>query len=94
MKAVLTIDQVEEIRRLVRDTDLSIDAIGIALEINSATVRNRAVRMGFDMKARNKRLNKHKAERLKLRTENPLSRIPDSMTGDGRSLHWLSKEWR
>ena len=92
-KLQVTPEMLERLRHLLEETDLSVDAISTEMGMARSTVNQRGVRMGIDMKARFNRIRGKKLSRDKDRLKNPLSKIPDSMTGDGMSLEWLSKRW-
>jgi hypothetical protein len=92
-KLQITPEMLEKLRHLIEQTDMSVDAISTEMGMAKATVHQRGVRMGIDMKARFKRIKSKKLNRDKDRLKNPYSKIPDSMTGDGMSLEWLSKRW-
>ena len=92
-KLVVTPEMLERLRHLLEETDLSVDAISTEIGMARSTVNQRGVNMGIDMKARFNRIRGKKLSRDKDRIKNPLSKIPDSMTGDGMSLEWLSKRW-
>ena len=79
-----------EMKRLLETTDMSLTEIGYRLDCNGESIRYQGNKMGIDINARTARLNK-KVRRKPVETL--FSRIPESMTGDGRSLEWLSKEW-
>ena len=92
-KLVVTPEMVERLRHLLEETDLSVDAISTELGMARSTVNQRGVSMGIDMKARFNRIRGKKLSRDRDRIKNPYSKVPDSMTGDGMSLEWLSKRW-
>jgi hypothetical protein len=84
-----TEDEKLEIRRLLETSDMSLDAIGLRFEAGGESIRYQGNRMGIDINARNARIKKPRKKPV----ESVFSRVPESMTGDGMSLEWLSKEW-
>ena len=92
-KLQVTPEMLEKLRHLLENTDMSVHGIGVELGMSRATVNERGRRLGVDMMARSRRIKAKKLNRDKDRLQNPYSKIPDSMTGDGMSLEWLSKRW-
>jgi transposase-like protein len=78
-----------EIKRMLETTDMTLHAIGLRIGCNGESIRYQGNRMGIDINARNARINKPRKKPV----ESVFSRVPESMTGDGLSLEWLSKEW-
>ena len=83
----------EKLKHLLEETDMPVHGISVELGMSKATVNQRGKSLGVDMMARTRRIKAKKLNRDKDRLKNPLSKIPDSMTGDGYSLEWLSKRW-
>lgn len=88
-RASLSIAQLAEIKRLLEDTEMSLAEIGMRFDTSGETIRYQGNRMGININERTARLKKPRRKPV----ESVLSRIPESMTGDGMSLEWLSKEW-
>jgi hypothetical protein len=86
--------QDEEIVHLLKTTDLTSEDIGKRYGLSASAVTRRGVKAGVNMKHRGTVTGGHKRRREKARAQDRLSHIPDSMTGDGLSLQWLSKEWK
>jgi hypothetical protein len=84
--------QDQEIVRLIKTTDLTCEAIGKKYGISSSAVTRRGTKAGVNMKMRAVNTGAHKKRRTRAREV--MSHVPDSMTGDGYSLEWLSKEWK
>ena len=78
-----------DIKRMLETTDMSLTEIGYRFECHGEAIRYQGNKMGVDINARNARIRKPRRKPV----ESVFSRIPESMTGDGRSLEWLSKEW-
>lgn len=78
-----------DIKRLLETTEMSLTEIGYRFECHGEAIRYQGNKMGVDINARNARIRKPRRKPV----ESVFSRIPESMTGDGRSLEWLSKEW-
>lgn len=81
------------IRDLLANTKLTTAEIGEKVGVNADAIRGRGVKLGFDMKARalacRKKTNLTEVSALYLTTL-----VPESMSRDGRSLQWLTKEWK
>ena len=92
-KLIVTPEMLEKLKHLLEETDMSVHGISVELGMSKATVNQRGTKLGIDMMARTRRIKAKKLNRDKDRLKNPLSKIPDSMTGDGMSLEWLSKRW-
>jgi len=92
-KLQVTPEMLEKLKHLLENTDMSIEAISCEMGMAKSTINMRGVRLGIDMAERFKRIKAKKKNRDKERLKNPYSKIPDSMTGDGMSLEWLSKRW-
>jgi len=92
-KLIVTDEMLEKLRKLLEETDMPVNGISVELGMAKSTVLQRGLSLGFDMKARSRRIKEKKLNRDKNRLKNPYSKIPDSMTGDGMSLEWLSKRW-
>jgi len=84
--------QDKEIVHLLQTTDLTSEEIGKRFGLSASAVTRRGVKAGVNMKHRGTVTGGHKKRRA--RTREVMSHIPDSMTGDGYSLKWLSKEWK
>ena len=78
-----------DIKRLLETTDMSLTEIGYRFECHGEAIRYQGNKMGVDINARNARIRKPRRKPV----ETIFSRIGESMTGDGMSLEWLSKEW-
>lgn len=92
-KLIVTDEMLEKLRKLLEETDMPVHGISVELGMSKATVNQRGKSLGVDMMARTRRIKAKKINRDKDRLKNPYSKIPDSMTGDGMSLEWLSKRW-
>lgn len=92
-KLVVTDEMLERLKHLLETTDMSLEALSVETGMARATISQRGKQMGIDMQARFKRVRAKKKGRDKDRLANPYSHIPDSLTGDGYSLEWLSKRW-
>lgn len=92
-KLIVTPEMLEKLKHLLEETDMSVHGISVELGMSKATVNQRGKSLGVDMMARARKIKAKKLNRDKDRLKNPLSKIPDSMTGDGMSLEWLSKRW-
>ena len=92
-KLQVTPEMLDRLKHLLEETDLSVDAISTEMGMARSTVNMRGTALGIDMKARFNRIRGKKLSRDRDRMKNPLSKVPDSMTGDGMSLEWLSKRW-
>ena len=92
-KLVVTPEMLARLKYLLEHTDMTVDAISTDIGMARNTVNIRGNQLGIDMKARFHRIKAKKKGRDKDRLANPYSHIPDSMTGDGYSLEWLSKRW-
>ena len=92
-KLIVTDEMLEKLKHLLEETDMPVHGISVELGMSKATVNQRGKSLGVDMMARTRRIKAKKLNRDKDRLKNPLSKIPDSMTGDGYSLEWLSKRW-
>jgi hypothetical protein len=82
----------KEIVDLIRTTDMTCHAIGQRYGISSSAVTRRGVKAGIDMKQRAFDTGAHKKRRKNALDK--VSHLQDTMTGDGFSLEWLSKEWK
>ena len=92
-KLQVTPQMLDRLKYLLESTDLTSHAISVETGMASSTINHRGKMMGIDMKARYNRIKSKRKGRDKGRMKNPYSKIPDSMTGDGMSLEWLSKKW-
>jgi len=92
-KLVVTDEMLKKLRHLLESTDMPVGGISVELGMAKSTVIQRGHSLGIDMKARARAIKAKKLNRDKDRLKNPYSKIPDSMTGDGMSLEWLSKRW-
>jgi hypothetical protein len=92
-KLVITQEMLDRLKYLLENTDMSVDAISTETGMARSTVNIHGKKLGFDMKERFNRIRAKKFGRDKDRLANPYSHIPDSLTGDGYSLEWLSKRW-
>jgi hypothetical protein len=81
-----------EIVELIKTTDMTCADIGKRFGISGSAVTRRGVKAGVNMVERSHRVGGHKNR--KARKRDVLSVVPDTMTGDGLSLKWLSKEWK
>jgi hypothetical protein len=78
-----------EIKRMLETTDMSLDAIGLRFDAGGEAIRYQGNRMGIDINARTARLKKPRRKPV----ETIFSRVGESMSGDGKSLEWLSRKW-
>jgi hypothetical protein len=92
-KLVVTPEMLDRLKYLLENTDMTVDSISTELGMARNTVNIRGKQLGFDMRERFHRIKAKKIGRDKDRLANPYSHIPDSLTGDGYSLKWLSKKW-
>ena len=81
----------KEILRLIRTTTLGTDIIGRKFNLSASTVTRKGTRAGLDMVARASRIKK--AKRTASRDICVRSNLPETMTGDGLSIKWLSLKW-
>ena len=89
----LKADDIALIRNLLANTKLTTAEIGERVGVNADAIRNRGVKLGFDMKARamacRKKTNLTEVSAMYLTTL-----VPESMSRDGRSLQFLTEGWK
>ena len=85
-----------EILRLLNETSMTTEEIAKQLKVSDSTVHRRASEAGIDLIKRSVRLGirKYKERVVTRKYTSSTSHLPETLTGDGRSLEWLSKEWK
>lgn len=82
----------KEIIRLLTYTNMNRGDIGKKVGVSRNTVTRAGVKAGIDMQAR--QCNSSVRSKRSTRKRHYSTHVHDTMTGDGLSLLWLSKEWK
>lgn len=95
-KSIHVTKQTPEILRLLAETNLKTLEISKIVKVAQSSITNVARRNGVDLAERNKRIRKEEAKGCKPKSASAAIRtvMHETMTQDGVSLKWLSRQWK